>query len=432
MLTAAENELLCKIEGDAPMGRLMRRHWLPACLTEEIPEKDGDPVRVRLLGEDLVAFRDTDGRVGVIGEYCPHRGASLFYGRNEKCGLRCLYHGWKIDADGSVLEMASEPKESTFKDKVKHVAYPTREAGGFVWVYMGESGQEPEFEPPIFAPRSETRVSILKVHVQANWAQCLEGAIDSAHSSSLHSTDMPPAMVGRSTATGDAWQRPSTDKAPRLETEVTPYGFKYAAIRRPIRNSATQNYVRVTHYVAPITVLIPPNDVYNVTQMNAPTDDGNSVLYLMAWSDTGPGVDQEAWRTFTRMRVGIELDETYHKRDTRENNYGQDRKAMRQGDFTGIKGFPHQDIVMWETMGRVAPRTHERLGASDVAIVEFRRRLVAAVQAFLAGAPAIGTGETRIDRNTQRAFEGVLPKTADWRLIGQLSDHDIVAQPAAE
>ena len=162
MLTAEENALLCRVEGEAPMGQFMRQFWIPACLSEEIPESDGDPVRVRLLGEALVAFRDSDGRVGVIGEFCPHRGASLFLGRNEECGLRCLYHGWKIDVEGNVLEMASEPAESSFKDKVKHKAYPTHEAGGFIWVYMGKPEAMPAFEPPLFAPTPSTRVSILK------------------------------------------------------------------------------------------------------------------------------------------------------------------------------------------------------------------------------------------------------------------------------
>ncbi len=137
MLTHAENELLCRVEGDAPMGALMRRHWVPALLSEQLVESDGAPVRVRLFGEDLVAFRDTDGRIGVLGEFCPHRKASLFFGRNEECGLRCLYHGWKFDVDGRVLEMVSEPAESGFADKVQHKAYPTQEAGGFIWVYMG-------------------------------------------------------------------------------------------------------------------------------------------------------------------------------------------------------------------------------------------------------------------------------------------------------
>ena len=152
MLTAEENDLLCRVEGDAPMGQLMRRHWIPACLSEEVAEPDGAPVKVRLLGEDLVVFRDSDGRLGVLDEYCPHRRVSLAYGRNEECGLRCLYHGWKMDVEGNVLEMASEPPQSGFVEKVKTKAYPAREAGGFVWTYMGPANEMPEFEAPAFAP----------------------------------------------------------------------------------------------------------------------------------------------------------------------------------------------------------------------------------------------------------------------------------------
>src|SRR5690349_24869076 len=148
MMTAEENDLLCRVEGDAPMGQIMRRHWMPACLIEEVAEPDCPPLKVRLLGEDLVVFRDSDGRVGVIDEYCPHRRVSLAFGRNEECGLRCLYHGWKMDVEGKVLEMASEPKESALATKVKHKAYPAREAGGLVWTYMGPADTMPEFAPP--------------------------------------------------------------------------------------------------------------------------------------------------------------------------------------------------------------------------------------------------------------------------------------------
>src|SRR5580693_4385513 len=137
MMTSEENDLLCRVEGDAPMGQLMRRHWIPACMSEEVAERDGTPIRVRLLGEDLVVFRDSEGRLGVLDEYCPHRRASLALGRNEECGLRCLYHGWKIDVEGNVVEMASEPAESSLVQKVKMKAYPAREAGGLVWTYMG-------------------------------------------------------------------------------------------------------------------------------------------------------------------------------------------------------------------------------------------------------------------------------------------------------
>ena len=256
-MTPEENDLLCRIEGDAPMGRIMRRHWIAACLSEEVAEPDGAPVKVRLLGEDLVVFRDSRGRLGVLDEYCSHRRASLVFARNEDCGLRCLYHGWKFDVDGNIVEMASEPQASAIPERVKHKAYPAHEAGGFVWTYLGPPAEMREFEPPAFAPTSDVRVSATKVRVRCNWAQVLEGQIDSAHSSTLHSSDMVPAPVDGAKATEVNWLRPSTDKAPRFQIERTSYGFRYAAIRRPIMNEATHDYIRTTVYIAPFTALRP-------------------------------------------------------------------------------------------------------------------------------------------------------------------------------
>jgi phthalate 4,5-dioxygenase oxygenase subunit len=402
------------------MGQLMRRHWLPACLSEEVAEPDGAPVRVKLLGEDLVAFRDTDGTLGVIGEFCPHRRASLLFGRNEECGLRCLYHGWKMDTQGNVLEMASEPAESRMSEKVKHLAYPAREAGGFVWVYMGPAESMPAFQAPAFAPLPNTKVSIVKIQVNANWAQILEGAIDSAHSSSLHSTDMPPARVERSTTGSDGlWRRPSTDKAPRLQVQMASYGFRYAAIRRPIFNAATHDYTRITVFQAPLTVLIPPNNMYSLAQMTAPMTDTSTMFYFIAWAPEGsPGINQEAFRKLCGAQVGIDVDQNFQKIRTRENHYLQDRRAMKLGDFTGIRGIPNQDIAMWETMGPIANRSDERLGASDVAIVQFRRQMLDAIARFEAGEPAIGTGPDALAHVKLRSFEGVVPKEVNWRTLG--------------
>ncbi len=416
MLTHEENDLLCRVEGDAPMGQMMRRYWLPACLIEEVPEPDCDPVRVRLLGENLVVFRDSDGRVGLMAEQCPHRKASLFYGRNEEGGLRCLYHGWKFDVEGNCIDMSSEPAGSSLCEKVKHRAYPVRECGGVVWCYMGPADQTPPFQRPTFAPTDATRVSHLKVVIDCNWAQGLEGAIDSAHSSSLHSTDMPAARVNSSTATGTAWQRPTTDKSPRLQAQETDYGFRYAALRRPIQNAAASDYVRVTLFVAPFNVLIPPNNVYNVHQMSVPVDDTHNIIYLTAWTDTGEGVDQEAWRKFTGTQLGIDLDPTYRKIDNAAVRYGQDRSAMKLGSFTGIRGFPNQDIAMQESMGALADRSHEKLGASDLAIVEFRRVMVKALREFMAnGKPPPALGMSEPDRLKLASWERIVPKSIDWR-----------------
>jgi phthalate 4,5-dioxygenase oxygenase subunit len=428
MLTAEENDLLCRVEGVAPMGRMMRAHWLPICMSEEVTEPDGTPVRARLLGEDLVVFRDSDGRLGVVGEHCPHRRASLALGRNEESGLRCLYHGWKIDVEGNVVEMPSEPAASCLAAKVRHTAYPSEEAGGFVWTYMG-TGDPPPFEAPAWAPTARTRISIVKMRIDANWAQVLEGAIDSAHSSTLHATDMPPARVDGARATATVWPRPSTDKAPRLLVQRTDFGFRYAAIRRPIKDAATRDYVRVTLFVAPFTVLIPPNNVYNLAILNVPVDDTHTMFYFIAWSDRADGgIDQDAWRRFCGAQPGLDLDREFRHRRNRDNGYLQDRQAMRLGDFTGIRGIPTQDMAMWETMGPIADRSSERLGASDVAIVEFRTLMVDAVRRHAAGEPALATPSRRPAYVTLQSFEGIVAKGIDWTSLGTAS----VAEPITD
>lgn len=418
MLTPEENDLLCRVEGDAPMGQLMRRHWIPACMSEEVAEADGTPVRTRLLGEDLVVFRDSKGRLGVLGERCPHRQASLVFGRNEECGLRCLYHGWKFDVDGNVVDMSCEPDGgSRMRDHIKHKSYPAREAGGFVWIYMGATEEVPRFEPPTWAPSPHTRISIVKMHTPCNWAQPLEGAIDSAHSSSLHSSEMPAMEVDGAKATGQRWPRPSTDKAPRMQFQLTSFGFRYAAIRKPIAKAETHDYVRITLFIAPFTVLIPPNDQYNLAQMLIPIDDRNTMFYWVAWHET-KGIEQDAWRKFCAAQVGVDLDANYRKIRTLDNLFLQDRQAMKRGDFTGIKGIPAQDMAMWESMGPIADRTHDYLGASDVAVSQFRRQMVAAARQVAAGGPAIGTTEPRIPLVKLASFEGIMPKSTNWRTLG--------------
>ena len=432
MLTPQENDLLCRVEGAAPMGQLMRRHWMPVCLIEEVSEPDGAPVKARVFGDELVVFRDTDGRVGVMDEHCPHRRASLALGRNEEGGLRCLYHGWKMDVDGNVLEMSSEPAASGMADKVKHAAYPTKEWGSVVWAYLGPKDTMPQFQPPAWAPRADARVSIAKAVLPCNWAQILEGAIDSAHSSSLHSSDMVPARVDSAKATDKAWLRPSTDKAPRLQVDRTGFGFRYAALRRPISNAASHDYVRSTVFVAPSTVLIPPNNLYNVANINVPIDDTHTAFYFIAWGHPAQTPETETWRKFLRQTLGVDLDASYGALRTADNNFWQDRQAMAAGNFTGITGFPNQDVAMWVTMGPIADRTHERLGASDLAIVEFRRQMLDAVRAFEIGQEAIGTGNHAIKPEVC-AFQAIIPKSTDWRAHSAAYVwSDVEAQPELE
>ena len=418
MLTHEENQLLCRVQGDAPMGGIMRRHWLPVCMSEEVAEPDGRPVRSRLLGEDLVVFRDSQNRLGVLGEYCLHRRASLAFGRNEQCGLRCLYHGWKFDVEGNVLDMPSEAPGAAQRLGKKAKAYPVHESGGFVWIWMGPEDRMPQFRPPAWAPKPDIRYAIVKMHVACNWAQVLEGSIDSAHSSSLHSTNMPAAEAEGATATDSTWFRPSTDKAPRLQFEATPYGFRYAAIRKSIRNPDTHHYVRTTLFIAPFTVLIPPNDQYNLAQMLVPVDDVNTMFYWIAWHpDPAKGIAQDAWRRFCAAEAGVDLYPDYTKKRNLANGYLQDREAMKRGDWTGITGIPAQDMAMWESMGPITERSEDHFGASDLAVAQFRRMLLAAAKKFREGGPAIGTDEDIIYTDLA-SYEGVVPKSVDWRSVG--------------
>src|SRR5487761_1247257 len=204
MLTREENELLTGIGPGTPMGGMLRRYWLPACLSSEIAEPDSDPVRVRLLGEDLVAFRDSEGRIGLVSEYCTHRGASLFFGRNEEGGLRCLYHGWKYDVEGRILDTPCEPADSTFKERLRQPTYPVHEAGDMVWAYMGPPEKLPafpNFEWTLVPPANR---SIAKMRADCNYIQSLEGTLDYAHAMILHSGW---AIMG--TWEYDEWHRPT-------------------------------------------------------------------------------------------------------------------------------------------------------------------------------------------------------------------------------
>jgi phthalate 4,5-dioxygenase oxygenase subunit len=274
------------------------------------------------------------------------------------------------------------------------------------------------FEAPTWAPDPDTNIAVVKIHVACNWAQVLEGSIDSAHSSSLHSTNMPVAKVSGSTAEGGVWLRPSNDKAPRLEIEQTPFGFQYAALRKPLVDAETHHYVRTTLFLAPFTVLIPPNNRYKLAQMLVPVDDVNTLFYWIAWHETG-GVGQAEWRAFCHATPGIELDADYRKHRNLENHFLQDREAMKAGDFTGILGIPAQDMAMWESMGPIADRTREHLGASDLAILQFRRQMIAAARGFAAGGTVIGTDGSRPRPVDLASFEGIVPKETDWRTLGR-------------
>jgi phthalate 4,5-dioxygenase len=410
MLTPQENELLCRIGPAAPMGRMFRRYWVPAALSTELVA--GTPKRIRLLGESFVAFRGGDGIAGVLDEACPHRGASLVLARGEGCALRCLFHGWKIDRSGAVLETPAEPEDSAFAGKVRTVAARVHEAAGIVWAYLGP----PEAVPPVpdfaFARVSESRRVNAKHRIDCNWTQCLEGAIDSSHSNYLHSADIrPKGGAARTVRTVAGSERPSQDGRPRLAAEDTPYGFRYAALRRPLVDPELQQYVRVTHFVAPATAIIPLGDLQNV-QIFVPIDDEHTYMYNVKCSSGAP-LDEGARRP---SAVGTP-DDDFGTDRTRANLWMQDRTAMQSGSFSGIAGIRNQDTAMQESMGALYDRSKEHLGTSDVAIIRMRRRMLDSLRAFTEGGePPLGLGPA-FDYGEIVAVEGMLPLDRPWQQL---------------
>ena len=411
MLTQHDNDVLTRVVGDAPMGQMMRRYWVPACLGEEVAENDGPPVRTTILGERLIVFRDSNGTVAVTDERCPHRLASLALGRNEEGGLRCIYHGWKFDTAGTCVEMPTEPGSFNFRDRIKLKSYPVREAGGMVWTYLGPADTAPAF--PLFdwmqLPRSQ--YALMKVGETVNYAQAVEGSIDSSHSWFLHQGILWDWKLRSSV---------SMDTSPKMDAEDTPYGFRYAAIRIPTDNPDTERYVRVTLYVLPYTAFIPrPMDRSKTAhvQIFVPVDDEHTMFYGIFFSQNGSDVDELATRQSHHVVPGVDLDRNFYKLGNASNWYLQDRAAMKAGDWTGIQGFTNQDMACQESMGPVVDRTQEHLGTSDIAIIRMRKRLLEAVNRFQNGEPLIGH-DPSIDWGRVKSEQTIIPIDQPWQTLG--------------
>jgi phthalate 4,5-dioxygenase oxygenase subunit len=365
MLSREENERLTRVGPGTPMGELFRRFWLPAMLSTELPEPDCPPVRLRLLGEDLVAFRDTSGRAGVLAAHCPHRGASLFFGRNEECGLRCVYHGWKFDVEGRCVDMPNEPPESNFKDKVRQRAYPAREAGKVVWVYMGPSDLLPELPQLEWTLVPDDHVYAHKRIQDCSWLQNLEGELDSSHISFLH----------RDTRLSALPLFVFNEGAPRFTVLPTDYGLLVGAQRR---ESETTDYWRLTQFLLPSYTMIPavPEKFIDFTAA-IPIDDEHMIGLTVAWRPDRPLSEADVARIETWDYVYSEVDpKTFRPVRNRENDYLIDRSIQKTVSFTGIKGVRDQDHAVQEGMGAIVDRTTEHLGSADAAVIQARRLLL--------------------------------------------------------
>jgi phthalate 4,5-dioxygenase oxygenase subunit len=401
MLTKDENDLLTLVEGDAPMGRMLRENfWMPAMLAAPL-EADGAPIRVRLLGEDFVAFRATDGRVGFLDEACPHRGTSLALARNEDCALRCIFHGWKIDVSGQVVEIPTEAGEAAVERaaqvKVNH--YPAREAGGLIWVWLGKSAPGP-FPDLGFCHVPLSQVSAAVTKVPYNWVGSIEATVDSAHIGFLHRDWLKnlPTLGGAS----------MENTAPTYEFEDRPYGYRAAALRR-LGDGTT--HVRINEFVMPFhSSPGGSGDTQSSYQISVPVDNETTNFFFVRWNTAGPV------NTGNLAPAGADLNNWVPLPGTRENNWGQDREAMKRGSFSGFDtfGILTEDTVVQASIGPIADRAREQLSASDMCVVRTRRLLIKAARDFMAGERPLGaTGEVPYPHI--RGATGVLTPGQKWQ-----------------
>jgi phthalate 4,5-dioxygenase len=429
MLTREENDLMCRVGADRPMGKMMRRYWLPAMLSEEL-HAGGDPKRVRLLGENLVAFRDAEGRVGLLDENCPHRGASLALARSEDCALRCLYHGWKIDVEGNVLETTPEPDEHDFKSRVKATAYAVYEGGGVVWAYMGPPGSEPPRLNFEFVDLPDSHRMWMKARIDCNWAQGIEGVIDNAHVAFLHADTIRPATGVATTVFDNSGRqdRPSNDLKPKMEAQNTAYGFRYASIRKPTVDPETKRYVRVTLFVAPFYGIFPAPAGWGNMQAFVPIDDEHTMLFFTRFKYDAPITTEERDRTYAvnGFRPGIDLDADYTKVRNAGNSWLQDREAMRAGtSHSGIHGVNTEDMAVQESMGAIFDRAKEHLGATDLAVIRMRRLLIDGVKRFTTeGEPPLGLREP-VPYERLRAEEKIIGIDTPWQTVGAFAGEPV-------
>jgi phthalate 4,5-dioxygenase len=398
MLNGADNELLCHVGPRSAMGQFVRRFWIPVLHSAQLPHPDCDPVRVRILGEDLIAFRDTNGRIGLMQARCPHRLAPLFYGRNEESGLRCIYHGWKFDVEGSCVDMPSEPREFNFADKVRATAYPTQERQGIVWAYMGPAHLKPPMPDLEWLRIPESHTYTVKYNQECNFVQAIEGDIDSSHIGYLHMNDL------------DMWKNPglgnpthgglrTTFTAPRWIVEPTDYGLMLAARRDA---DGDKYYWRVNQFLFPFHTMI-ATDLQQRRghgHIWVPVDDDHTEVWCVTWAPREALTEQEKYNILSGPNPHIaSLDPATGKlRATADNNFLQDRQLQRTKSFTGIIGTREQDTAVVEGMGAMVDRTLEHLGSSDTAIIGMRRQLLAGAKALLKGIEPIAASQPELYR----------------------------------
>jgi len=380
MLSKEDNHLLTRTGPGTPMGELFRRYWIPALKSDEL-KSEGKPQRIKLLGEDLIAFRDTKGSIGLIEESCPHRGTSLYYGINEGCGIRCMYHGWKFDTNGDCTEIPSEEGDPKFRKKIKIKNYPVKEVKGIVWAYMGPLEKQPPFPEFYWMGLPDENTMAERVWQECNYAQVMENDLDYVHAAFLHKAH-GKQETGEgilSTDLGIDPDHPLVRNPPvKQDVEDANYGKRCVAVGI---GNGTENAFMEIHYIIPFYTF-PPRFGGEDGMWHAfiPRDDYSTWSWDVQFAHNRP-IDEKA----NYERRGLQLDENFKKRINIENEYEQSRELQKTGNFTGIRGIANQDHAATETMGAIVDRSKEHLGTSDLPIIHMRRLLLQQVKAFQEG-----------------------------------------------
>jgi len=404
MLTVKENELLCQVGKGTPMGDLFRRYWLPALPSSDIPDAQSPPVRVRLLGEDLVAFRGGDGRIGLLAEHCAHRRTSLFFASNEECGLRCIYHGWQYDVEGNIIDTPGEPAGSMMKHHIKQPAYPCHEANGLIYTYMGPKDRIPLFPALPWTTLAPEHVEAKRKAINdCNWLQTQEGNVDSVHTAFLHS------RRGRSP---QAWR--NQNNPPSFDVEQTSWGVR-AVVRYPAEDNET--FIRTNTFIMPVYTCLPNGesvdgklDGFSVN-VEVPRDDYSTMRYTI-----------DVQRTLTPRHRMDPLDEILPngiKLRNLKNDYLIDRAKQRSGEMlSGLDcSFTIQDGCAVESMGIIADRENEHLGTTDTQIAAVRRFLMDSIKKNEEGIdpPGVAYDVEDNDYSDLYLMSAVVPSDRDWK-----------------
>ena len=388
MLTRAQNEMLTQTGPGTPMGALFRRFWVPVLLSRELAEPDGPPVRVTVMGEALIAFRDTEGRVGLVEARCPHRGANLFFGRNEQCGLRCVYHGWKFDVRGQCLEIPTMDRDSPTYEHLRAraaiTAYPTHEWGEFIWAYLGPAEAMPPLPELEFALVDPAHRYVSKKLQECNWAQAAEGAVDTAHFSFLHApvgaggiAKLPPGYREQV-----RWMQ--ADGAPRYTVVPHEAGLILAGGRHA---DDGETYWRIAQYLMPNHSLA-PGGAAGMTyhgQTWVPIDDESCWVFTYSWNPERPLSEAERAAFASGAAIHAAVDDRYAPIRRRGNDYLIDRDAQKHESFTGIDGISEQDAAIQDSQGRIHDRTREMLGPTDLGVSQMRALMLGAAKTLAAG-----------------------------------------------